>query len=82
MVNKAAIRSLVGLLNGCKATELAAREEMAHWHDESDRSLPDVLEEMVRAGELVEVEYVLPNHPERTKSFLLPKGTEVRLRGV
>lgn len=34
--------------------------------------------EMVDEGELVEVDYVLPNLNYRIKSFLLPKGTEVR----
>lgn len=78
MANVRAIVSLVGLLNGCKATELAARGEMVLWLEGAD--LGDILEQAVQAGELIEVEYVLPNQPERAKSFLLPKGALVRVR--
>lgn len=44
----------------------------------SAASLPEVLEQMVKDGEIVEVEYVLPGS-NRVKSFYLPKGTDVKV---
>lgn len=35
--------------------------------------------ELIEKGELVEVEYILPSMDYRVKSFLLPKGTKVRM---
>jgi hypothetical protein len=36
-----------------------------------------MIAELCAEGELVEVEYVLPNMTYRVKTFLLPKGTEI-----
>lgn len=37
-----------------------------------------LLETMVRQGALVEVEYILPDMPDRVKSVFFPAGTKVK----
>ena len=59
---------------GCKATELAADVRIAT----AGRDLPEAIERLVEKGELLEIEYVLPTLNFRIKSFLLPKGTEIK----
>lgn len=68
---KTKIAERVFELQGCKAVELCAMEELVA----SNSDLPAILEEMVSEGKLVEVEYLLPNMNYRIKSFLLPAGT-------
>lgn len=69
-------------LNGCKATELAARvtEEV---FKRGEQQLPfdfvEILQKIIDRGDLEEVEYILPNLSFRTKSFVLPKGTQIFL---
>lgn len=61
---------------GAKATVLAAEERLlAIGYD-----FPDLVEELVDEDRLVEVEYVLPDMNYRCKSFLLPKGSKVRVK--
>jgi hypothetical protein len=72
---KAYILSLVQTKQGVKATELAAETALALM----DHNVPELFQELVREGQMVEVEYVLPNLERRAKSFYLPKGTKVRL---
>ncbi len=60
-------------LGGCKAIELAAREDLVPAFLEYH--LPELIQELVSEEELIELEYSLPNRPYRAKSFLLPKGT-------
>jgi len=61
---------------GAKATVLAAEEQLLNLgHD-----FPDLVEELVEEKRLVEVEYILPDMNYRCKSFLLPKGTRVRVK--
>jgi hypothetical protein len=38
-----------------------------------------VIQDLVADGEIIEIEYTLPNMPYRTKSFLLPAKTQVRV---
>jgi len=61
-------------LQGCKATvlvtELAVDNPKIDW--------PSILQEAIRDKQVVEVEYILPELNYRIKSFILPKGTEVR----
>jgi len=66
-------------VQGCKATELIAHvagrlEEEFPQHD-----FMRALNELLESGELEEVEYVLPQMDYRTKSFLLPKNTQIFL---
>lgn len=37
--------------------------------------LIDLIDKMIRDKEIIELEYVLPDMPYRTKSFLMPPGT-------
>lgn len=67
------IIDVVTKLQGCKATELVARPEVA--------TLDNVLEllpKLVKEGKLVEVEYDLPTISYRIKSLYFPAGTEIR----
>lgn len=59
---------------GLKLTELASLDELA------DIAVVDLVNELIKEGNLVEVEYVLPSMNYRVKSFILPKGTEVDVR--
>jgi len=77
---KGAICALVEQAQGCKALELIAKlgseqvwviEEVNSW------TAIELIEELVEEGELIEIEYTLPNMSYRVKSFLLPKGTEI-----
>jgi len=70
------IVSIVESLQGCKATRLAM--DAARLPDCPD-DFPTLLQELINSGEVVEVEYTLPNMPYRIKSFLLPKGTSVNI---
>ena len=69
---------------GIKGVDLAV-EVTAETRCEAERLLP-LLERMVAAGEIVEVEYVTPDNdaPEgaRLKSFYLPAGTRCRVSGT
>lgn len=58
---------------GCKATELAAKKDIAL----NCEDLPELIAELIQEDQLVEVEYVLPNLNYRVKSFLLPAHTKV-----
>lgn len=72
----AAIIRRVTELQGCKATELAADPEIARL---AGSDFVASLMEAVESGEVVEIEYTLPNLSYRVKSFLLPKGTSLRI---
>lgn len=39
----------------------------------------NTISDLVKSGDLVEVEYVLPSMDYRAKSMYFPKGTEVRI---
>jgi len=79
------IKQVVTDHQGCKATEVPVL--IAHVLDNIDNTtqltrsqlqwtaVPELVQDLVDKGELVEVEYVLPNMDYRIKSFLLPKGT-------
>ncbi len=71
---KAAIVRKVTELQGCKHINLILA--MRDWLDED---IPDLLEELVKEGQLLEVQYVLPNMDYRFKSFYLPTGTSVTI---
>lgn len=65
---------------GCKALTLAAQiagyNEMLGF---SSDEIANLIDKAIKEGMILEIEYVLPNMPYRAKSFLLPKGTEVKL---
>lgn len=64
-------------VQGIKATELCAREEIVRATGDFD--VPSLLDELVKEGRLVEVEYVLPQMEWRAKSFYLPAGSTGRI---
>ena len=74
------ILHFVGLNGAIKATDLAFQVTEA-WC--SQPNVPQridfvaVLEQLVKDGEVVEVEYVLPSQPHRIKTVIFPKGTEI-----
>ncbi|MCK9458262.1 MAG: hypothetical protein M0R80_01250 [Proteobacteria bacterium] len=78
---KELIARIVADIQGCKATELpvhianhvnpTVRQQVF----DNNFDFPDLLQEMIAEGKLVEVEYVLPNMTYKCKSFLLPAGT-------
>lgn len=77
---KGQVKKLVLAKQGCKAGELVA--EMTKWFVEKGDSSEDLLftiDAMVSDGELIEVEYSLPNMSYRLKSFYFPVDTEVRI---
>ena len=71
------IASKVKSLNGCKSTELVSHPEIALLRTFT----PDLIDKLVNKGDLIEIEYVLPDFPWRIKSFLLPKGTKIMING-
>jgi len=73
----------VNSLNGVKATALAGDPEVieaclaAERDMHEDVELVHLIDELIQDGELVEVEYILPDMQYRVKSLLLPKKAEV-----
>lgn len=66
---------LQGVSNGVKATELAA-QVASHTLIDTDQYML-LVQKLIDDGEIVEVEYVLPEMAYRAKSFYLPKGAKV-----
>ena len=75
---KAEIVDVVSEVQGCKATELIAHERILSLVAEGHKVV-EMIAELCDEGELVEVEYVVPNISYRIKSFLLPKGTQISI---
>ena len=67
---------IVGL-QGIKATQLVALPEIAVPLQDFD--IPNLLDELVQEGKIIEIEYKLPEMDWRVKSFYLPAGTEIRI---
>jgi len=65
------ITDIINSKQGMKATELAV-EMFVYGED-----WLDVIDDMVKEGKIVEVEYTLPTLSYRIKSFYLPAGTVV-----
>ena len=72
---KMLIVSVVESCQGCKAMELTSKEKL--WQVIVEFHLNELLEELIRDKQLIEVEYILSSMSYRTKSFLLPGGTKV-----
>ncbi len=66
---------LQAISNGIKATELAV-QLASHALNDTDRYMA-MVQKLIEQGEIVEIEYVLPDMPYRAKSFYLPKGAKV-----
>ena len=72
------IVQMVTDLQGVKATKLAA-ELIPVW---LEYDAPELFEELVEEGQLVEIEYVLPEMNFRCKSFYFPKVTKVTVENA
>ena len=69
-------------LQGCKSTQLVVSDQLKDLYlaeNASDLHLENLLADLVANGQLIEIEYELPNLNCRIKSFYLPKGTTVRV---
>lgn len=58
--------------NGCKLTELPV---LMYEQGDGPFDLSDMVDSLIESGDLVAVNYVLPDLPYREKTFLLPKGS-------
>lgn len=70
-------------LQGVKSTTLMAHLEV---HDLPENP-QERIDQLVESGHLVEIEYILPatTNPmvsDRVKSFLLPAGTRIKVKGA
>jgi len=81
---KTLVLSKVEEIQGCKATVLAVTIASTSEQMESllPYPLPELIEELIEEGRLIEIEYALPTMSYRIKSFLLPEGSLVRIRGA
>jgi len=75
------ITDVVTRERGCKGIELVTKVTVAASGTVHGSFLLETVERMVKEGELVEVVYVLPESPLRTKSFFLPKGSTAGVVG-
>ena len=82
MIDKDIVQMVVREVQGGKGVEIATRcvRKMIENGVECP-NVPELLSLMVANGELVEVEYVLPDHPHQVKSFYLPKSSRVMIVG-
>jgi len=70
------LEKIVGLQR-LKGTEICSIPELVI--DLQGFDIPELLNEMVKEGQIMEIEYVLPEMNWRVKSFYLPAGTEARI---
>ena len=78
---KNAIKEIVEDKQGIKTIELLV-ELSPQVKTTPTEKVIGAIDELVAAGELVEIEYILPAMTYRTKSFLFPKGTTMTVKGV
>lgn len=72
------VRNIVEESTGIKAVELATAVVWAIEEKERKQNYDiwkDALDPLIEAGEIVELEYVLPTMDYRIKSIFFPKGT-------
>ena len=81
---KKLIVEAVAAANGIKSTELVCHPSIIRRaaSDDGAPSVPDLIDELVSEGRLIEIEFVLPHMKYRIKSFLLPAGTDIKIRGA
>ena len=71
---------LVREIGGVKISELAAAMTDYAAHQGSDvetEQIIDAITVAIKAGDIIEIAYVLPNLESRVELFLLPKGTKI-----
>lgn len=64
---------------GCKATEIVPHLSLEALQALETNDISTIIAELINERKLIEVEYELPEMNWRTKSFLLPFKTEVRV---
>lgn len=68
--------------NGIKLINLIVDKDILALPISHDDIITEI-DRLIAVGEIVEIEYILPNlSPRRIKTFLLPKGTEVKARNA
>ena len=75
-----AIISSITLNQGMKETALVADLEVLSYFVELDLRfslLLEVVDALIREEKILCIEYVLPNLPDRVKTFLFPPGTKL-----
>lgn len=75
---RTAILSAIAGFQGVKSTELVAKVVLEIGGNSVDAQLAEMLDKLIEDGEIIEIEYILPEMPYRVKSFLLPKGCKLR----
>lgn len=74
------VYDIVVRLQGCKATEIIPRLSLEALQSlEEGNDISTIIAELINERRLIEVEYELPQMDWRTKSFLLPFKTDVRI---
>lgn len=74
------IEDIVTTKQGCKATELSVRLASIYSEIETEK-LIDLIEQAEKEKRILPINYTLASMPEREKTFYLPKGTLVALKG-
>lgn len=70
---------ILGLIsNGIKATDLVV-QLVTQFISIDSVEVVKVINDLVKQGEIIEIEYTLPNMDYRIKSFYLPKGTHIEI---
>jgi len=75
------ITYVVTKLQGCKGTELVCQPEFISVY-KAGFDLVEIIEEMIKENELIEIEYTIPQLDYRVKSFYLPKGSKLESWGA
>lgn len=76
---KEIILSLIRESTGIRGVELALsvlNKTMPRYFE--SEMYQECLEELVKSGEIVELEYTLPDMDYRVKSIFFPKGTQIK----
>jgi len=66
-------------LQGCKMTQLVCEIPQHILTKYESEDVMATIDQLVAIGEIIEIEYILPQMDYRVKSFLLPKDTKVNL---
>jgi hypothetical protein len=72
---KEIINDTIGI--GIKGVELAMKTSEKFGYNITSKTYFNILVDMVRHGEIIEIEYTTPANPDRIKSFFLPKGSRI-----
>lgn len=74
---KKIIIDIVNDNNGLKSMELIPKLPESVFIYLKSEDICETLDELVSNGDILEIEYSVPNYSYKIKSFYLPKGTEI-----